>query len=198
MAEPRDIMRGPPNVNWPNTISLVRLLLVPLVVWSIGAEKWLAALSIFVFAGLSDALDGFVAKRFDQRTELGAALDPLADKAMMIGAYVTLGLGHWIPFWLVVLVVTRDILIVGGVLLSRLIGAAMRIAPLAVSKVNTAMQIAYVCLVLAGLGIEAMPDVLVEIALVAVTATTSISGLGYLYLWVVRQDQPQQDTETGT
>lgn len=185
-------------MNWPNAISLVRLLSVPMVVWSIGAERWLLGLAVFVMAGFSDALDGFIAKRFNQRTDIGAALDPLADKAMMMGAYITLGLGHWIPFWLVVLVVTRDVLIVGGVLLARTIGAPLQIRPLFIGKLNTAMQIIFVCVVLAGLGIEAMPDMLVDAALVLVTGTTSASGLSYLYLWFTRQDGPGRPQGSGS
>ena len=97
---------------------------------------WIAFL-LFLAAGVSDAVDGFLAKRFGMTTELGAYLDPLADKVLIVSIYVTLGINDVIPRWLVILVVSRDILIVGGIMLSWVIGKPVKIKPLLVSKLNT-------------------------------------------------------------
>src|SRR5215470_10721027 len=105
------------GLNLPNLISLGRLLLVPLAISLILDGKYWAAFWVFIIAGISDALDGFIAKHFDRRTRLGALLDPLADKVLLVSVYVTLGVAGQLWTWLVVLVVFRDIMIVGGFLL---------------------------------------------------------------------------------
>ncbi len=102
----------------PNIISLLRLLLVPLIIGFVANEQWQFALYGFVIAGVSDALDGYIARNYNLRTELGSYLDPLADKALLVSMFVTLGVLGLFPFWLVMLVVTRDILIIGGILLA--------------------------------------------------------------------------------
>src|ERR1700745_4236522 len=112
------------GLNLPNVISLGRLLLVPLAISLILEGSYWAAFWIFVVAGVSDALDGFIAKNFDQRTRLGALLDPLADKVLLVSVYVTLGIAGQLWPWLVVLVVFRDVMIIGGFLLIQT-GAAL-------------------------------------------------------------------------
>ena len=102
------------SLNLPNLITLARLLAVPLAVWLILDERYALAFWVFVGAGISDALDGYIAKRFDSRTRLGALLDPAADKALLAGVYVTLAIAGQLPDWLVFLVVFRDVLIIGG------------------------------------------------------------------------------------
>src|SRR5664280_1460628 len=102
----------------PNLITLGRILLVPIVVWAIASGTMWIAFVLFLAASVSDAVDGFLAKRFNMTTELGAYLDPLADKALIVSIYLTLGVSDLIPRWLVILVVSRDILIVGGIMLS--------------------------------------------------------------------------------
>ena len=136
----------------PNLITLGRILLVPVVVWAIASGAMRIAFLLFLAAGVSDAVDGFLAKRFDMATELGAYLDPLADKALIVSIYVTLGINEAIPRWLVILVVSRDILIVGGMMLSWLVGKPLTIRPLLVSKLNTVAQIVFACVVLGSLG----------------------------------------------
>src|SRR5215472_4725349 len=171
-------------LNLPNLISLGRLLLVPLAISLILDGAYLAAFWVFVVAGISDALDGFIAKRFDLRTRLGALLDPLADKVLLVSVYVTLGIAGQIWTWLVVLVVFRDVMIVGGFLLIQAVAAMPKPThPLFISKVNTGVQVAMVGYVLArrGLGAEVGPiDVVLGIA---VAVTTIVSGLTYLVRW---------------
>jgi cardiolipin synthase len=136
----------------PNLITLGRILLVPIVVWAIATPgaMWIAFV-LFVAAGVSDAVDGYLAKRFHMTSELGAYLDPLADKALIVSIYLTLGINNLIPRWLVILVVSRDILIVGGIILSWLVGNPLKIKPLVVSKLNTVAQIMFACVVLGSL-----------------------------------------------
>jgi len=167
------------ELNLPNLITLARLLSVPLTIWLIFGERYGTAFWVFVGAGLSDALDGYIAKRFDRRTWIGAVLDPAADKAMLSGVYVTLGLVGQLPPWLVALVVLRDFLIILGFFLA----VPKQLDPLYISKVNTLVQITLVGLVLArlGLGIETGPETWLLIG--ATASTTVLSGVFYLVRW---------------
>jgi len=116
-------------------------LLVPIVVWAITLGEMRVAFALFLAAGISDAVDGFLAKRFHMKSELGAYLDPLADKALIVSIYVSLGIVGMVPIFLVILVVSRDIMIVSAFLLAWLVGRPMPVRPLLVSKVNTVAQI---------------------------------------------------------
>jgi len=168
------------ELNLPNLITLARLLSVPVAIWLIFAERYGAAFWLFAAAGLSDALDGYIAKRFDRRTRLGALLDPAADKALLAGVYLALWLAGQLPGWLVGLVVARDCLIILGFAVIRSTAAARQLAPLSISKLNTLVQIALVAFVLAreGFGLAAEPATSLLIA--AAAATTVLSGLSYL------------------
>ena len=171
------------GLNLPNLITLARLLSVPLTIWLILGERFGVAFWVFVGAGISDALDGFIAKRFDCRTRLGALLDPVADKALLTSVYVALGIAEYLPNWLVILVVFRDVMIVGGFVLIQTLTAPRQFDPLYISKINTAAQIALVAYVLARLGLG-FPDGAVTPVLVWITAlTTVLSGLSYLVRW---------------
>lgn len=167
----------------PNLITLLRLFLVPAVVWLllIGEVGW--AFWTFVIAGILDGVDGALARLLDARTELGAYLDPLADKALLGAAFITMGISGMLPIWLVVMVVFRDLLIVSGVMLLRQMDQPVTIRPLYVSKVNTTMQIILIGAVLAkpALGIPEFGLTPILIGLAA--ATTVISALGYVYVW---------------
>ena len=115
--------------------------MVPVVVWAITSGAMQMAFLLFVVAGISDGVDGFLAKRFDMASELGAYLDPLADKALLVSIYVALGIAGALPQWLVILVVSRDIMIVGAIMLSWLLGKPVPMRPHLSSKLNTAAQI---------------------------------------------------------
>jgi cardiolipin synthase len=168
----------------PNLITLGRILLVPIVVWAITAGEYRIAFFLFLAAGISDAVDGFLAKRFGMASELGAYLDPLADKALIVSIYVALGIADAIPRWLVILVVSRDIMIVGAIMLSWLIGRPLAVKPLMVSKLNTAAQIVFACLTLAALGFGWGAEPALTIVMVAVAALTLLSVACYLVEWV--------------
>ena len=173
----------------PNLITIARILLVPIVVWAIGSGEMLAAFLLFLAAGVSDAVDGFIAKRFNMTSEIGAYLDPLADKALIMSIYVALGITEVIPRWLVILVVSRDIMIIGGVLLSWLVGNPVTVKPLLVSKLNTVAQIAFACLVLGalGLGFDARVCEMLLMGLVAVLTLLSVAF--YVRDWVRHMSQ---------
>ena len=128
-------------MNIPNLITLCRLAAVPLVIWLILNDDMMIAFWIFFFAALSDAADGIIAKQFDMETVFGAFLDPIADKALLVGVYLTLGNEGLLPTWLVILVVFRDILIVGGALLFQTVTQSLTMQPLMISKINTVLQL---------------------------------------------------------
>jgi cardiolipin synthase len=132
-----------------NMITILRFLLVPAVVYWLLAGDWRLAFAGFLIAGISDGLDGFVARHFNQRTTLGGYLDPMADKLLLVSVFVVLGVLGELPLWLVVVAVSRDGLIIGAVILSSLMGTPVDMKPLMVSKANTAMQIVLVAVVLA-------------------------------------------------
>ena len=168
----------------PNLITLARILSVPIMVWAIASGEMLIAFVLFLAAGLSDAVDGYLAKRFNMTSELGAYLDPLADKALIVSIYATLGINGYIPRWLVILVVSRDIMIVGAVMLSWLVGNPVPMKPLLVSKLNTAAQIVFAGLVLASLGMRLDADWLIGAAMLVVATLTLLSVGAYVREWV--------------
>ena len=167
-------------ISLPNFFSLARLLSVPVIIWLLIDRALATAFWLFVAAGATDALDGFLAKHFNSQTELGAYLDPLADKALLVGVYVTLGWTRDLPVWLVILVVFRDLTIVGGALLEQTLTQSFKSRPMMLSKVNTALQIALAALALARLGLGFDDYGVTAILILVVGATTVASGLAYL------------------
>jgi cardiolipin synthase len=175
--------RGDP-LSLPNLITLARILLVPVMVWAIASDQMMVAFVLFLIAGISDGVDGFLAKRFGMATEVGAYLDPLADKVLIVSIYVSLGVVEAIPRWLVILVVSRDLLIVGGIMLSWVLGNPITIKPANVSRANTVAQI-----VLGGVVIAARAfrwDIWLPVALLmALVAVLTLLSIGvYLQEWV--------------
>lgn len=153
-------------------------MVVPLV-WLIVAENLLAAFWLFVVAGISDALDGFVAKRFNARTNLGSYLDPLADKVLLDGIYLALAMGQWLPAWLVGLVIARDLLIVFGAAMIRRRNAVFRPEPLLIGKINTFAQMVLAACALANMGGLVEMATAVDVLVIVVALTTLLSGAGY-------------------
>ena len=169
----------------PNLITLARLVAVPVVILLLldGDFGW--AFAIFVIAGISDAVDGAIARHVPgQASELGRLLDPIADKALLVSIFVVLAaIGH-APMWLAVLVVSRDVLIVGGVILSWLASKPVPIVPLLVSKANTVAQIVYAILLLGDLGLAWQLEGPVDIMSWVVAALTLISAAAYVRGWL--------------
>ncbi len=168
----------------PNFITILRFLLVPAVVFALlrGEVDW--ALAGFIVAGVSDGVDGFIARHFNQRSELGAYLDPMADKLLLVSVFVVLGYMGELPLWLVIAAVSRDGLIVGGVLLSTIMGNPVAMKPLFMSKANTAVQIVLAALVLGQLAFEAEPGLLRLGPVVLSGILTAASGAAYLVAWL--------------
>jgi len=171
-------------MNWPNVISLARLLSAPVGIWLILGGNMTAAFWLFLAAGLSDAVDGFIAKHFDSRSQLGALLDPIADKTLIVSMVVALGFAGLLPNWLVILIVFRDALIIGGFLLTQAVSDATRWRPALVSKLNTGIQIVLVAWILARLGLGAEDYGITPILIDAAGVTTVLSGAVYLMRWM--------------
>jgi cardiolipin synthase len=164
----------------PNMITLARLCAVPATVWLILHNRLDLAFCFFVGAGISDAVDGWLARVRDSRSALGAVLDPLADKALLVSVYVTLAAVGVLPDWLAILVVFRDLVIVGGFLMLWVLGQSPAIRPILLSKLNTALQIGLAALALgvSGFGLGAAP--VIDALAILVALTTLGSGIAYV------------------
>jgi cardiolipin synthase len=171
-------------MNLPNLITIARLLLVPVTVWLIISGAFGFAFLAFIAAGISDGVDGAIARRWGWRSELGGYLDPLADKALLVSIYVALGILKFLPTWLVILVVSRDILIVGAVILSWLLAKPLRMQPLVISKVNTAAQIVFAGAVLGVLQLGIAFEPYLTVGTILVAGLTAASGAVYLHDWL--------------
>jgi cardiolipin synthase len=168
----------------PNIITMGRLIIVPLVIVMILQGRWATAFVLFVIAGVSDGIDGFIARRFDMRSEFGAYIDPLADKLLLVSIYVTLAIVGVLPGWLAVVVLFRDIMIVAAVVLSWVMSRPLQIKPLMLSKANTAAQIGFAALVLSTKAFAVDLAGIDDIAMLAVAALTVASAAAYLALWM--------------
>ncbi len=172
----------------PNALTVVRIALVPVLILLLKDGEYPQALAVFVVSGLTDMLDGFLARRLRLATRIGAVLDPAADKILLVSSYVMLAfLGH-IPFWLLLAVVFRDLLIVGGYLVYTSLYGAVQMHPSLLSKLNTLVQIVLVAAIL----IEQSQLLVVPgltPGLIALTlATTAASGVHYLWHWLVLRE----------
>lgn len=182
-------------MNLPNLITLARICAVPFTIWLIVEGYLMWAFWVFVAAGISDAVDGFVAKRFDMETELGKYLDPIADKALLVSVYVALGVEGHLPNWLVILVVSRDVFIVGGALLFETVTHSLTMQPLMISKVNTTVQIVLAAAVMANVGYGIELDGAMTAVVLACAATTIGSGVAYGVEWIRRWAQIEGETK---
>jgi cardiolipin synthase len=168
----------------PNLITIARLISVPLIVVMMGQERWGLAFILFVAAGISDGVDGFIARRFNMRSEFGAYLDALADKALLVSIYVTLSVTGVLPGWLAILVVSRDLMIISAIMVSWLMERPLAIKPMFVSKLNTGAQIVFAALVLGTKAVILDAPTLYGIGMVLVAALTMISAAAYLTRWM--------------
>lgn len=167
----------------PNIISIARLLSVPVVIYLIMRGYFTAAFWLFVAAAASDAVDGYLAKRLDQHSKLGAYLDPIADKVLLVGVYVALGQFGHLAAWVVILVLFRDLVIVGAVLLLHANPEPVRMKPLLLSKINTVAQLVLVSVVLGKLGIGLDWGDGEGFLVYLVGLTTVVSGGAYVVEW---------------
>ncbi|ROR35072.1 CDP-alcohol phosphatidyltransferase family protein [Inmirania thermothiophila] len=168
----------------PNALSLLRIVLVVPIVMAAARGRYWEALVWFVLAAVTDGLDGYLARRFGWRSRLGGFLDPAADKLLLVASYLLLARQGLLPAWLAALVVGRDLFIVGGSLLFRLMVGRFEAAPSLLSKLNTVVQILLVAAVIADhLRAGLLPPALREAGIAAVAATTVASGAGYAWVW---------------
>jgi cardiolipin synthase len=164
----------------PNAITFARLCAVPATIWLVLQHRLDLAFWVFVAAGVSDAVDGWLARVTNTRSRLGALLDPVADKALLVSIYVALAAIGVLPDWLAILVVFRDLLIVGGVIVLYLLHQPPAIQPILLSKANTVLQIALAAgaLAVAGFGLPGEP--LIGALIAATAASTIASGAVYV------------------
>ncbi len=165
----------------PNVITFARLCAVPLAFWLVLEHRLDQAFFLFVAAGLSDAVDGWLARRYGGNA-IGALLDPVADKALLVTMYVTMAAVDALPAWLAILVVFRDLVIVGGVLILGVLGHPVIIRPLYISKLNTMFQIMLVAAILLKAGFDLSMPWVCEIMIWVVAATTLASGGAYVWV----------------
>lgn len=167
----------------PNIITLFRLLLVPLIIWAMMIGDWKLALAGFVIAGLSDAVDGAIARMWHQQSMIGAYLDPIADKLLLTSTFIGLGILGALPLWLALMVAFRDAAILGAVLLAREMDMPITIRPILLSKLNTAVQIVLATGVLAqGAGLIMMPTAISCMVFLCAGLTVG-SAAAYARLW---------------
>ena len=171
---------GASLVTAPNLVTLGRLCAVPLACWLVLAHRLDLAFYLFVLAGLSDALDGWLARRYGGNA-IGALLDPLADKTLLVTMYVTLAVARELPDWLAILVVFRDLLIVGGAIVLGLLGQPWRSGPLLISKINTALQILLIAAALCIGGFQLAAPAAMTALIWTVAASTLLSGVAYVF-----------------
>jgi cardiolipin synthase (CMP-forming) len=166
--------------NIPNSLTLLRILLIPVFVGLMLYERYESALAVLLGAGLTDALDGTIARAANQRTRLGMYLDPLADKLLLTSGFLTLSVLHLVPLWMVILVVSRDVILLAGAVLAHLTESAVDIAPTLLGKGTTVFQLAYLLLAVAFIA-RRMDMHLLDPLLYLVVLLTVASGSHYLY-----------------
>ncbi len=167
----------------PNAISILRIALIaPILILILqGSFGW--ALALFWLAGFSDGLDGYLAKRFDWHTRLGALLDPVADKLLVAGLFITLAYTQDIPVWLAAVVIVRDVVIVAGAMVYNFLVRPVEGEPTRVSKLNTALQLLFLLFVISRAGFGWPEPIALTVLGASVLVTVVISGIDYVWSW---------------
>lgn len=169
-------------INLPNILTVVRILLTPVFIILLLKNMYIAGLLVFSAAAISDGLDGFLARYLNQRTTLGAYLDPIADKVLLMAAYVCLAVLKIIPDWLTVVVISRDVVIVLGIGIISVAGLDLEIRPTMVSKLTTLAQLIAISLTLLNQGIPGTAHVLLVPIFWLTAGLTVLSGLHYVVI----------------
>mgnify|MGYP005756799337 CR=1 FL=1 len=167
----------------PNVISAIRIALVLPILLMIKNGNFDFAIGLFLLAGLSDIIDGYLAKQFNWHTRLGALLDPVADKLLVASLFIILAYSEHIPLWLAIAVILRDVLIILGAIAYNFLVGPVQGEPTRVSKINTALQLLFLLFALSRAGFGWPNDVLLTIMSVVVLATVIISGIDYIWSW---------------
>lgn len=176
----------------PNMICVARIILVAPIVWSLLEGEYGLALLLILVAGLSDALDGYLARRFDWRTRLGGLLDPAADKLLMFAVFVTLTWMGWVPVWFTAIVIGRDIIIIGGTIVYQLRVAPIHGEPTGASKLNTVFQILFILLTVSHAWLGWPPIAILRVLMAAILVTIGISTIQYVTTGTRRLRQTKQ------
>ena len=173
------------HLKWiPNIISIFRILLILPVLLLIFRSQYQWALFLFLIAGLSDALDGYLAKHFGWRTRVGALLDPVADKLLIAGSYIVLAWLNLIPFWLATIVVCRDLIIAIGVFIYSFIIEPFEGEATRISKINTFLELLFVLVILCSIAFDWPANSVITVIGSAVLVTVFISGIDYIISWI--------------
>ena len=167
-------------MNLPNSLTILRILLIPVFIGFLLYERYEYSLAVLLLAGLTDGLDGTIARVANQRTRLGAYLDPLADKLLLTSGFVTLSVLHLVPSWIAIVVVSRDMMLMTGTLLARLTESHLDISPTLLGKGTTLVQFSYLILVVV-LTSRQMDLRLIQPLLYLMVCVTVMSGFHYLY-----------------
>jgi len=170
----------------PNIISVLRIILVGPVAWCLLTQRYFDALLLFLIAGLSDGIDGYLAKHYSWQSRLGSILDPLADKLLLVTTYVVLAWLEVLPVWLTAAVVARDTVLVAGALAFHWLIGRYEMAPSFISKLNTVAQIVLAVAAVASLSILPLPVWVLHGLILLVLATTLLSGADYVWTWGAR------------
>ena len=175
-------------------ITISRIGMAPVLILLLKDQQYAASLAVFVVAGISDGLDGYIAKRFNFVSRLGSILDPLADKTLLVSSYVMLTFLDHVPFWLMLTVAFRDLFIIGGYIIYTSMIGQVQLRPSGLSKFNTFMQIALVIVILAQQALHLVYSPLVDVLIYAVLLTTVASGVHYLWIWlVIKEVEPVKE-----
>ena len=181
------------SLRWlPNAVSLLRIALVAPILLLILDGRFGIALVLFFIAGFSDGIDGYLAKRFDWHTRLGALLDPVADKLLVAGTFITLTYTQHIPLWLTAAVILRDVIIVGGATTYNFLVKPVEGEPSRISKLNTALQLMFLLFVLSRAGFGWPEQISLTVLGAAILITVVISGVDYVLRWSIRARAGEQ------
>ena len=172
------------SLRWlPNAISLMRIALVVPILLFIFEERFAWALALFFVAGFSDGIDGYLAKRYNWHTRFGALIDPVADKLLVAGTFITLAYTQHIPVWLAAVVISRDVIIIGGATAYNFLVKPVQGEPTRISKLNTVLELLFLLFVLSRAGFGWPDDITITVLGAAVLVTVVISGVDYVWSW---------------
>lgn len=175
------------SLNWlPNAISLLRIVLIAPILLSIINGDYGLALLLFVIAGGSDGIDGYLAVRYNWQTRIGALLDPIADKLLVMGMFVTFAFLGLIPVWLTVIVILRDAVIFVGAVAYNYLIEPVQGEPSRISKLNTALQLLFLLFVLSRAGFNWPDAITITVLGASILVTVVISGIDYVWRWSSR------------
>jgi cardiolipin synthase len=182
----------------PNGLCIARILMLPPVAWLLVREEFALTLWVFAFAAASDGLDGFLAKRFGWTSQLGKVLDPLADKILLVGVFVTLAFTGMVPMWLAVVAVARDLIITAGALTYYALYGYPHGQPTVISKLNTLCQVSFLLTIIAARALGESWDTAITVLGALVFVTTVVSGMDYVITWSHKAVQAAREQRAGS